>query len=257
MKFLEVADLYKKYLSADVNREIHPADRMYHTNRGDTFYDTVGMGGLDCVISALTLTKLEKVNRVLDLACGYGRVARHLRAAFPEAEMFYSEVNKEAADFCANTFGGTPHYSLPEMTQADVPSEMDVIWIGSLFTHLSRTKTLNWLTYLAGRLSPHGVLVATFHGYFSAANTDFGPAATKVLRKQFDATGYGFWEYPKGEGIPEGEFGVSLSKPSAIVDMANSIPGTRVLAYTERGWSYNHDVLTLCKDDHVKPWGAP
>ena len=39
--------------------------------------------------------------------------------------------------------------------------------------------------------------------------------------------------------------------------MADSIPNTKVVAYTERGWANNHDVLTLNRSDRLKPWDKP
>jgi SAM-dependent methyltransferase len=252
MRLNEVAKLYRNYSSADLVRDVHPNDKMFKT--GPDWYFPVGQSGVDCIFAALPLTKLESVKRILDLPCGHGRVARHLRAAFPDAEIHFSEIDKEGADFCAKTFGGKPHYSVPDLTKANVPSGFDVIWIGSLFTHLPRDKVQLWLTYLSERLAPNGILVATFHGYFAAANTNAGASIDMAkLRRSFETTGYGFGAY---EPAKSEEYGFSLSRPSCTIDMACSIPGTRIVSYTERGWAQNHDVLALSRDDRLKPFGG-
>jgi hypothetical protein len=76
----------------------------------------------------------------------------------------------------------------------------------------------------------------------------------KKLRREFHAMSYGFEAYGSDDAVQLGEYGFSLSKPSCILDMADAIPGTRVIGYTERGWAYNHDVLALCRDDRLKPF---
>ena len=207
----------------------------------------------------MSLTWLPQVERILDLPCGHGRVGRHLRATFPDAEIHFCEIDREGADFCAATFGGKALYSEPDLTKLDFPKDFDLIWVGSLFTHTPLETTIAWLAYLAEHLREHGILVATFHGLFAAELAKVHPGVSggsdwgKVL-KEFDAVGYGFATYPDSHGIDG--YGVSLSKPSRIMDIATAIPCTRVGAYTERGWANNHDVLMLVKHDRLKSFDS-
>ncbi|MBA9019207.1 methyltransferase domain-containing protein [Aminobacter ciceronei] len=99
------------------------------------------------------MTWRQDVSKVLDLPCGHGRVSRHLKLLFPTAEMFYCDIDAEGADFCARTFGGTAIHSQPDLLQVGLPRSLDVIWIGSLFTHVDRKRTADWLGYLADHLS--------------------------------------------------------------------------------------------------------
>jgi SAM-dependent methyltransferase len=222
---------------------------------GPDWYYPVGESGVACIFSALMLTRLTKVERVLDLPCGHGRVGRHLRTAFPDAKLYFSDLDTEGVDFCADEFDGTGIYSVPDLTKAKLPRDIDVIWVGSLFTHVGRGKTFAWLSFLVNHLSSHGILVATFHGYFTAQNP---PSSARVdlekLRREFHAMGYGFEAYPSDDPVQLGEYGFSMSKPSSILDMADAISGMRVVSYTERGWANNHDVLALCRDDRLRPF---
>ena len=84
--------------------------------------------GVACIFSALTLTRLAKVKRVLDLPCGHGRVGRHLRTAFPNAKLYFSDLDTEGVDFCADEFNGTGIYSVRDLTKAKLPRDIDVIW---------------------------------------------------------------------------------------------------------------------------------
>lgn len=255
MNILSVAEIYRRYSESRVSDALHPNDVMYKS--GADWYFPVGASGVECILSALTLTRLSEVRRILDLPCGHGRVGRHLRCAFPHAELHFCDLDVEAANFCASEFDGHPVYSVPDLTKATLPKDLDIIWIGSLFTHLSRDQTLQWLTFLAGHLRPLGILVASFHGYFTRHHP---PRTARVdiekLRCEFDATGYGFENYPSEDPVKLERYGFSMSKPSAILDMANAIPKTRVIAYIERGWASNHDVLALTRDDRLQPFAS-
>ncbi|MDR7222778.1 class I SAM-dependent methyltransferase [Aminobacter aminovorans] len=247
MDFRQIAEIYSAYERTTLSTEIHPNDVMFNT--GSSHYYTVGKSGMQAILTGLSLTWRSQVSRVLDLPCGHGRVARHLRAAFPLAEMFFSDIDHEGADFCAREFAGKAVHSAPDLTKVSLPSDLDVIWIGSLFTHLDKGRTIDWLTYLSGHLSEHGILVTTFHGYFSEKHTAFGGGADEeLLRRQFHFTGFGYTPYKTYNDITD--YGVSLSKPSTILDIADSIPGMRA-SYMERGWANNHDVLVLCKNDRL------
>ena len=256
MRFDAVAKIFNAYKSAAISQTLHRNDIMY--NSGPKWYDVVGENGIDCILSGLLLTNLTKVTRVLDLPCGHGRVGRHLAAAFPSAEIFFCDIDREAVDFCATEFNGIPLYSEVDLTKANIPSNIDVIWIGSLFTHLDKRTMATWLEYLSRHLSNNGIIVATFHGYFTAINP---PADARInfheLRLEFDASGYAFHAYAASDPARGIDYGFSVAKPSTILDVADAIPGTRVASYTERGWGRNHDVLVLCKDDRLRPFGSP
>ncbi len=248
-----VAKLHDNYDITLVSKTISAGDVMFRGGRD--WYFPVGQSAVSCILTSLALTRLSDVKRVLDLPCGYGRVARHLSVVFRTSELYFSDIDREAVDFCSLEFGGKGIYSELDLTRANLPQNIDVIWVGSLFTHLSRSKTYTWLSFLAEHLSPHGVLIATFHGYFTAYNP---PQSARVdfdkLQREFNTTGFGFEEYPTDDAVQLGDYGFSIVKPSSILDMADTIPGTRVTCFTERGWASNHDVLTLCRDDRLKPF---
>lgn len=244
------ARIHGAYKAAPLINEIHPNDVMFNT--GKPWYFSVGENGLRMILTGLMLSWKQQVSRILDLPCGHGRIGRHLRAAFPKAEIFFCDLDSEGVDFCASHFAGTAVYSQPDLTKVDLPRDLDVIWIGSLFTHLDRARTAAWIEYLTRHLSEHGILVATFHGYFSAEHRLPGGGADRdEAVRQMHETGFGYSRYKTYES----DYGFSLSKPTAIMEIAN-IPGTRILSYTERGWANNHDVLVLCRHDRLKAFGA-
>jgi SAM-dependent methyltransferase len=256
MDFAKVAQIYTSYKATPVSQVIHPNDVMYKT--GQAFYYTVGEDGVRAILRGLSYTWRADVQRILDLPCGHGRVGRHLRTAFPAAQIFYCEIDREGADFCAETFGGTPLYSEPDLMSVKLPDNLDVIWVGSLFTHLDLRRTTAWLAYLAEHLSEHGIIVATFHGRYTLelAKTHLGirgGADWDSVVAGRESEGHGFAMYPNNFGVDG--YGVSASKASKIMDIAEAIPGTRTLSYSERGWANNHDVLVLGKHDRLRVHG--
>jgi hypothetical protein len=171
--------------------------------------------------------------------------------AFPSADHYFCDLDKSGVDFCAQTFKGIGLYSKPDLTQVELP-KVDLIWVGSLFTHVDAKRTFAWLSYLARHLNPNGVLVATFHGLFFKEYCKSHPVGGGVdwpaVLSQYEKRGYGYAPYTE---FDLGDYGISLSKASVILEMATAIPETKVLAYTERGWSNNHDVLILTRNDRL------
>ena len=164
MDIVELAHLVVCYKGAHVSRVIDLADEMWAG--GKNWYFPVGESALMAIFVGLLSSRLTRVQSVLDLPCGHGRVARHLRAAFPAAEITFCDINRPGVDFCAREFAGCGISSHEELTNTPL-SLFDVIWVGSLFTHVSRDRTSRWLAYLAQHLSKNGILVATFHGVWS------------------------------------------------------------------------------------------
>jgi SAM-dependent methyltransferase len=251
MNFLDAARTYERYKHASVSQVIADDDVMFNTGKDWYFY--VGESALNSILSALTLSRLEAVTSVLDLPCGHGRVSRHLRAAFPEAEFAFCDIDPAGVDFCVTNFNGRGIRSKPEVTGVDLGGHFDVIWVGSLFTHVDRRRTERWLRYFCQHLSNDGVLIASFHGTWAREvhlkhYPMIGGREWSKIEKECAKTGFGYRPYPNQD------YGISLSRASAIVDMSCAIPGARLLSYTERGWAEHHDVVAIARTDRLQDW---
>lgn len=252
MDFTSVAVLEAGYRAALLDKTISPKDHMYNT--GPDWYFVVGEDAIRCVLRALGASFISKVNRILDLPSGHGRVARHLRACFPSAEITFADIDTDGADFCAQQFRGRSVHSQPDLAAVDLGGGYDVIWIGSLFTHVDQARAEAWTRHLCGCLSPHGVLIATVHGAWSRQvhrryGALIGEPEWAAIEAGCAVTGWGYASY----GGPE-DYGVSLCTASAVLAMAGRIPGVRVIGYGERAWAGNHDVLTLSAYDRMEAW---
>lgn len=249
MRCDQAGQVFAAYSNSPVSQHVHPGDVMFTT--GPDWYWSVGRSAIEVICSALGLSWIAAVQRMLDLPCGHGRVARHLRAAFPDADFFCCDIDREGVDFCATEFRATPIYSEPDLTLVQLPADLDLIWVGSLFTHLDQARAGAWLAYLARHLRPHGMLVATFHGLFMpdmfARGPDIDGASLRVIDEGFRTSGWGYDNYGNAS-----DYGFSRSHPATVVKMATGIPGTRMISYVERGWAFNHDVLALVSQDRLE-----
>ncbi len=100
---------------------------------------------------------------VLDFACGFGRLLRLLGGSERELELLASEIQPEALDYVAASFGvqGLPSSLAPEAFEPG--RRFDFIWVASLFSHLPEDLFGRWLARLLALLTPRGVLCFTVH----------------------------------------------------------------------------------------------
>src|SRR5262245_27216903 len=108
MQIDRIHEIWNTYTRHPVSRAVHPKDDMFNkAKKGFDDYDLVGASAVKAILSTLYNAPIEKVERVLDFGCGHGRVARHLRAMFPQAQLHFSDIDASAVEFCATTFNGT------------------------------------------------------------------------------------------------------------------------------------------------------
>jgi SAM-dependent methyltransferase len=236
------------YKPSEVDRRISPSETMRDDN-----YFWVGESAVDVVVRACMASQLTEVKRVLDMPCGHGRVLRHLVRLFADAAFDACDLDAVGVDFCAATFGARPILSKEDLTTVEFDGNYDLIWVGSLFTHLSYEITRKWLAFLGGLLSEKGIVVATFHGRWSTQRpypyTDDQRWAQ--IMAGYEATGYGYQDYAKGKGhaFVTGSYGLSVSKPHVILKMLEEIPGTRIYMYREKAWGDHQDVAVFGRPD--------
>lgn len=238
-----------------VSREISPEDEMF---LGDAeHYFDVGDSALHCVESALRSLhrRKETVGRILDLPCGHGRAMRFLRKAFPQARLTACDLNISGVEFCAKIFAAEPVISVEDVTRIPLPGEFDLIWCGSLLTHLSRNRCAAFLELFQRVLATGGILVFTLHGRSYEQTLVNGKDLSQLTAGQITAllaeyrqTGFGYVDYAGGTG-----YGFSLAHPSFVTSTLISAPGWRLVGYHERGWDKRQDVIVLQKETPPGP----
>jgi hypothetical protein len=111
----------------------------------------------------------ERPLRVLDFACGWGRVTRFLTAAFPDLELTVSDISPRAVKFQREVLGLKGFVSATRPEELMIPDEVlpdggfDAVLAGSLFTHLPEGTFDPWLRRLFELVAPGGVLAVSTH----------------------------------------------------------------------------------------------
>jgi SAM-dependent methyltransferase len=124
----------------------------------------VGEEALAIVLQALLLCGRTSVGRILDMPCGFGRVARHLRSAFPNARIYGCDLYDDRITFCAEQFGTIPIKSREHFQNIVFPEQFDLIWCGSLLTHLPAALFKEALQLFSRSLAENGLAIITLLG---------------------------------------------------------------------------------------------
>jgi SAM-dependent methyltransferase len=99
----------------------------------------------------------------LEFACGHGRMTRFLVHRLDPARITVSDINPSAVAFTSETFGVRGFCSVKDPRDLDQEDQYEVVFVGSLFTHLSLRYWEAWLQRLYSLVSPGGLLIFTTH----------------------------------------------------------------------------------------------
>jgi len=274
-------------LAPHVNDHISPQEVMPCTHQ--PHYFCVGEGAVRLLRLALLVSAKppSDLHHIIDMPCGHGRVMRAIAAEFPHAHLTACDLLRDGVDFCAATFHATPVYSEvnPKVQLFPDAGRYDLIFVGSLFTHLDAPRWPEFLKLFHDLLAPEGLLVFTTHGPFVAyrmsVGNDYGygqhtaltqhrglspklrpagdtpppqrPATTLPpespihdILHEYAESGFGYLDDGTG-------YGISLCRPSWVLGQVESIPGFRVLYHLERGWDNHQDAVALVKRPFTTP----
>jgi SAM-dependent methyltransferase len=234
-----------------VIRDIAPGDEMF-TGEPEVYF-SVGWSALRCINISLMAAGTEpaSVGTILDLPCGHGRVLRYLREAFPNADITACDLLHDGVDYCAKTFGARPLYS--DENPANIAIEansFDLIWVGSLLTHLRADRWRDFLGLFERSLRLGGLLIFSAHGREAFRRTaqetfDYGvggPAKAAVLFG-YQRHGFGYANHVFSEN-----YGHSLSRPDWVLREIAKFPQLRVVHFGETAWDNHHDIYACRKE---------
>lgn len=229
-----------------VESRISPGDGMYAGN--GVRYFGVGLSAIHCIEAAREAAGITSVRRVLDLPCGHGRVLRFLIHHFPDAKFTAADVDRRGVDFCARLFGAKGVYAETDPSKFSIGQQFDLIWCGSLVTHLDKAGIHGLLEFFERHLLPGGLLIVTAHGDRTIQKIlnrefDYGidPGLIPSLIESYREGGFGFANYSGASG-----YGVSLSSPSWIRSVTENL-GLSEVYFETHGWDNHQDVYGLVK----------
>jgi len=154
----------------------------------------------------------DKVTSILDFASGYGRLTRALIQRLPVSSIWVSDIYEEAIDWQLRTFGvkAFPSFSHPETV--DHAETHDIVFVGSLFSHLPGDLFRAWLTRLHQMVGPNGVLAFSVHD-----ESLLGPA------EAMDASGIRFFPHSESESLDPAIYGMAYVTEAFVADAIRSI----------------------------------
>ena len=217
-------------------------------NSGDgEYYLKCGRSALDCINISLNyaIKKPEKLESVLDFACGFGRITRWLLAAFPAARVVGMDVDSNAVE-AARTLYNIPVHHI-DRDWGNIPEDrFDLIWVGSLFTHIGEDQSKRLLYLLLKLLKPGGVLATTIHGQYVVGRVtsrektyNLDEAGVVKMLDEYNQKQYGFASYDKHT-----KYGVSITTPQKFMDLGTSVK-LKPLVFIDRGWVRHQDFVAF------------
>jgi SAM-dependent methyltransferase len=231
--------------SACVNRVIHPTDTMFHGSISQYF--EVGESGLNCINWALKSAHKSEtsVRSVLDYASGYGRVARWIDAQFLDANVKAVDADKSAVAAITEVLQISSEIADLDMVK-NLGSPFDLIWMGSLITHLPEQNTISVLEYMKQHLAVDGIFVGTMHGPYVAERVrtkekTYGLNSDEQSQflRSYDESGFGYGAYPH-----DPHYGISVWSPDKMRQILSGC-GFEIVDYKQRFWDNHQDVFVV------------
>jgi hypothetical protein len=228
---------------SQVDETIAPHDAMFAGNL--KHYLSCGRSALTVIAAAIELAGLPPPVSVLDFGAGAGRVTRWLSAAFGSARISACDLRPQDMEFLRQVFGVTSWVVDREVRALSISGRYDLIWLGSVITHLSADNTRELVTKLAGCCTDGGLIIASFHGRRAIERQEscdyqyIGPEAWALIKAGLSTTGYGYADYATTPG-----YGISVADPRWLVELSRSL-GLRLVMLGERLWDGHHDVVAM------------
>ena len=230
------------------DKELDPGPPLSH-------YFSVGEDAIKIIVNALVANSRQPPSSILDFPSGSGRVTRHMRAFFPEARIVAADLYASHVNFCVKQFDceGVISNERPNLVQ--LPTQFDLIFCGSLLTHLPENLCVEVLDLFERVLTPTGIAIVTFQGRFS----DFvqrnkwkylDDEAYEIARLEVEKEGFGFVDYDanfRQKFNEQASYGITLVRPHWVMKQLEARPSLRILGYVERGWDDHQDVLVFGK----------
>jgi glycosyltransferase involved in cell wall biosynthesis len=247
-KFQDIYKIDSLDLAA-INLTISQADPIWNSPER---YCEIGFSGLQSILQALHAAGKEKqhIKTILDFPSGWGRVLRFIRAYFSEAEVTAGELEPEALAFLAEQFNVKTLLSHQDFSLIETDQKFDLIWCGSLITHISQPKCTQLLEFFYSILNDNGLLIFTVHGRYPRnlllqKKRDYSLTEAHILDLlcQYETVGYGYIDYVAGTN-----YGMSIVKPSKIFQILEKEAGYRIIGYNERLWDNHQDVVVCIKE---------
>lgn len=232
------------------NSCISPRDEMYFGVLRTYF--AVGLSGLECVEEAMRAAEIRSPHRILDMPSGHGRVLRFIVERFPEAQIMACDLGRDEVSFCSASFGARAVVSRIDIEALTLDERFDLIWCGSLITHLDGPRAEALLRFFHSHLEPGGLLVFSTHGDHAVDQLRTGKLfsyglnsnATQLALRSYASTGFSYSDYDTG-GNPG--YGVSFTSTAWIRNSLKRVGGFREVYCAAKRFGDHQDIYGVVR----------
>ncbi|MBI3886234.1 MAG: class I SAM-dependent methyltransferase [Opitutae bacterium] len=239
-----------------VDRAVAPDDGMVAAGLPEQYFE-LGRRALELVRFSGELCDKPHYPEILDLPCGHGRVLRWLRAHYGYANITACDLDRSGVDFCARQFGATPVYSQPDLRALPFTAQFDLVWVGSLVTHLNQERWLATLDSLVRWTKEDGVIVFSTQGrsvtsLLARGRKNIAENIDKAaLLDQFAHEGFAYQRY--FESNAQEDYGLAVTSPEWLMRTLQRYPDVIMRAYLEEAWGIQDIVILYKKAGHFEP----
>jgi SAM-dependent methyltransferase len=185
-------------------REIAPGDWMMPKNRDAQWYYKRGYSALEIIAGECQREQVQP-RSILDFGCGHGCVARMLKALYPAAQLVGQDVNPDWLNWCSDNLAIETAISATPIGLVQLEEgQFDLIWAGSVFSHLPEDGTVHLLKQFSKALTDDGIVVISTAGktqgggYVPGKLSFVSTEDTELMLQTFDEGEYGFAPYNVG-----------------------------------------------------------
>ena len=238
-----------------VDTRINNKDNMYWfgSNARDwegTHYFSVGISAVQVINACLKNVPGLKINSILDMPCGSGRVLRFLKLMFPEAKLTAMELEQSMVNYCSQNFGAKGILSSKNLNSITLMNTFDLSFCGSLLTHLPEPEFTDLLHFFDRHMHRGSVLIFSTSGsetHRRILEPDYlktlSEADKVTLIKGYEDTGFGYADYTGVKG-----YGNTLVTPAWMRNKLKEFPGWKEIYFIEQGWDKHQDVYGIIKE---------
>lgn len=161
-----------------------------------------------------------------------------------------SDLYKSHIDFCSSVLGVEGVLSKERISDLSFDLQFDLIFCGSLLTHLPESLCRDTIALFIRGLGETGLALVTFQGRFSdyVQKNQWKYLEDEyyaIAQQSVEESGFGYVDYDPNfltKFNEQSRYGVTLIRPHWLIKEIERYPEVRILGYIERGWDNHQDV---------------